>query len=57
MPIAVTGEPNQTVAIPNGSVILNEQRISADGITVNALRVIVTGVADVVVASATAGVH
>jgi hypothetical protein len=57
MPIAVTGEPNQTVAIPNGSVILNEQRISAGGITVNALRVIVTGVADVVVASATAGVH
>lgn len=57
MPVAVTGEPNQTVAIPNGSVILNEQRISASGITVNALRVVVHGVADVVVASATAGVH
>jgi hypothetical protein len=38
-------------------VILNEQRISAAGITVNALHVIVDGIADVVVASATAGVH
>jgi hypothetical protein len=57
MPIEVTGQPNQTVAIPNGRVILNEQRISAAGITVNALHVIVDGIADVVVASATAGVH
>jgi hypothetical protein len=57
MPIAVSGEPNQTVAIPNGRVILNEQRISAGGITVNALHVIVDGVADVVVASATAGMQ
>ena len=53
----MSGEPNQTVAIPNGRVILNEQRISAGGITVNALRVIVDGVADVVVASATAGMQ
>ena len=57
MPIEVSGQPNQTIAIPNGRVILNEQRISAGGITVNALRVIVNGVADVVVASATAGVQ
>lgn len=57
MPIAVSGEPNQTVAIPNGRVIVNEQRVSGGGITVNALHVIVDGVADVVVASATAGVQ
>ena len=57
MPIAVSGEPNQTVLIPNGRVILNEQRISGSGITVNALHVIVDGVADVVVASATAGLQ
>jgi hypothetical protein len=57
MPIAVTGQPNQTVAIPFGRVILNEQRLSGGSITVNALHVIIDGVADVVVASATAGVQ
>lgn len=56
VPVAVTGEPNQTVAIPNGRVILNEQSTSATGLTVNALHVIAAGV-DVVVASATAGVQ
>ena len=52
--IAVTGEPNQTVWIPGGQLVINEQRISATGATVNALHVTVTGVADIVVASATA---
>ena len=56
-PIAVTGAPNQAVWIPGGQVILNEQTISSTGaVVVNALHVVVTGVADVVVASATAGV-
>jgi len=55
-PIAVTGAPNQAVWIPGGQVILNEQTISSTGAVVNALHVVVTGVADVVVASATAGV-
>ena len=56
-PIAVTGAPNQAVWIPGGQVILNEQTISSTGAAVvNALHVVVTGVADVVVASATAGV-
>ena len=57
IPIAVSGQPNQTIAIPNGRVILNEQRLSASGLTVNALHVIVDGVADVVVATATAGIQ
>jgi hypothetical protein len=57
IPIAVSGQPNQTIAIPNGRVILNEQRLSASGLTVNALHVIVDGVADVVVAAATAGIQ
>jgi hypothetical protein len=56
-PIAVTGAPNQAVWIPGGQVIINEQTISSTGTAVvNALHVVVTGVADVVVASATAGV-
>lgn len=54
--IAVTGEPNQTVALPlGGKVVINEQT-SDGGITVNALHVVVPGVADVVISSAQAGV-
>lgn len=56
VPIGVTGAPNQTVAIPGGQMVINEQQVSASGITVNAVHVIVNGVADVVIASATAGI-
>jgi hypothetical protein len=56
-PIAVTGAPNQAIWIPGGQVIINEQTISSTGTAVvNALHVVVTGVADVVIASATAGI-
>lgn len=55
-PVNVTGDPNQTVAIPGGQMVINEQRVSPSGITVNALHVIVNGVADVVIATATAGI-
>lgn len=55
--IAVTGAPNQTINLPNGRVIINEQTSSGPGdITVNALHVTVDGVADVVIASAHADV-
>ena len=55
-PIPVTGNPNQTIGIPGGSVVLNEQRTLPDGtLVVNALHAIVSGVADVAVASAAAG--
>lgn len=55
-PIPVTGEPNQTIGIPGGVMVLNEQQTLPDGtIVVNALHAIVSGVADVAVASATAG--
>jgi hypothetical protein len=57
VPVAVTGEPNQTVAIPGGQMVINEQTISSTGTAVvNAIHVTVTGVADVVIASATAGI-
>jgi len=56
-PIAVTGNPNQTIWVPGGQVIINEQTISSTGTAVvNALHVAITGVADVVIASATAGI-
>ena len=56
LPIPVTGLPNQTVTIPGGRVVINEQQSSPTGIIVNALHVIVVGVADVVIASAKAGI-
>jgi hypothetical protein len=56
VPIDVTGDPNQTIAVPGGVVVINEQHVSPDGTTVvNALHATIAGVADVVVASATAG--
>jgi len=56
--ITVTGEPNQTVDLPVGRVVINEQSSSQDdsAITVNALHVVVTNVADVVISSAHADV-
>jgi hypothetical protein len=55
VPISLSGAPNQTVPIVGGVLILNEQQTGSTGALVNALHVIVTGVADVVIASATAG--
>ena len=55
--VFVTSGPNQTIAIPGGQVVINEQTIDSTGtITVNALHVTVTGVADVVIATAIAGI-
>jgi hypothetical protein len=55
--IEVTGLPNQTISIPGGRLVLNEQTASSSGTTVNALHATVFGVADVVIASATAGIR
>jgi hypothetical protein len=56
-PIAITGSPNQSVPIPGGQLVINEQTISSTGTAVvNALHVTVAGVADVVIVSATAGI-
>ena len=54
--IVVSGQPNETVFLPNGRVVINEQTSSGSGktgdITVNALHVVVDGIADVVISSA-----
>jgi hypothetical protein len=56
VPVPVTGAPNQTIGIPGGSLVLNEQKTLSDGtLLVNALHATVSGVADVIVASAMAG--
>lgn len=58
-PIVVSGEPNQTIDLPlgTGKIIINEQTSTRPGdVTVNALHVIVNGVADVVISSAHADV-
>jgi hypothetical protein len=57
IPVAVTGQPNQRVSIPGGQLVINEQTVSFNGTTVNALHARVLGVADVVIASATAGIR
>jgi|SRR5207253_4923946 len=57
VPIPVTGDPNQTIYIPGGLVVIDEQQTSATSTVVNALHVTVYGVADVVIGSATAGIY
>jgi hypothetical protein len=55
--ITVSGAPNQTVPLPVGEVIINEQMSHGAGdITVNALHVKVPGAADVIVSSAHADI-
>jgi hypothetical protein len=54
--IVVSGAPGQTILLPNGRVIINEQNSAPGDITVNALHIIVDGIADVVVASAHADI-
>jgi hypothetical protein len=56
VPVTVTGQPNQRIVIPGGQLMINERILSASGTTVNALHATVFGVADVVIASATAGI-
>jgi len=57
VPIAVSGDPNQVLYIVGGRVVINEQQSSLGGMVVNALHVIVDGVADVVIGSANAGIQ
>ena len=57
IPVAVTGTPNQIIAIPGGRIVLNEQTISSTGsAVVNAMHVTLNGIADVVLASAHASI-
>lgn len=55
-PVTVTSEPNQTHAVNNGKLIINQQTKVTNSITVTALRLVIDGKADVLVASAQAGI-
>ena len=57
VPVPVSGGANQTIYIPGGLVVINEQQTSPTSTVVNALHVTVYGVADVVIGSATAGIY
>lgn len=55
--VDVTGEANQTVAIPGiATVVINEQVVAAGEVMVNALRITILGGIDCVVASASIGI-
>ncbi|HEU4891325.1 MAG TPA: choice-of-anchor P family protein [Vicinamibacterales bacterium] len=53
-PVVITGEPNQTLILPGGRLVINEQQTSAAQSRVAALHLVIDGVADVIVASASA---
>ena len=54
-PVIITGEPNQSVSLPNGRIVINEQLLSDTSITVNAIHVVLDAGLDLVVASVRAG--
>ena len=54
VPVAVTGARNQRVDLIGGALLINEQRKNASGTVVNALHLTLDGIADVIVANATA---
>jgi hypothetical protein len=56
VPVVVTGAVNQTINLLGGRVVLNEQVPGSTGTVVNAIHLVVNGIADVVVASAAAGI-
>jgi len=56
-PVDVSGAPNQAIWVPGGQLVINEQTATPGGIVVNALHLVVDGVADVVLGSATAAVQ
>src|SRR2546428_3024223 len=55
--VDVSGAPDQTIAFPGGQLVINDQTATAGGIGRNALHLVVYGIADVVLGSATAAVQ
>jgi hypothetical protein len=60
IPVVVTGQPNQTLLVLDGQLVINEQINSGSGeagsITVNALHLTMSGGTDVILGSSRAGV-
>lgn len=55
LPIFATGEPDQRIDVLGGYLLINERHNAAGSAIVNALHIVISGRADVVIASATAG--
>ena len=56
VPVTVTGQPNQVISLIGGKIVLNEQQLTSNGgEVVNAVHVVLTGIADVVIGTASAG--
>ena len=59
-PVTVTGQPNQTIPLIGGEIIINEQVASQDSesacITVNALHIVLNGATDIVVSASHADI-
>ena len=56
--IAITGEPNQTIPLLLGKIVINEQLpFSKDGIRVRALHIVIYGIADIAVAESAAPLY
>lgn len=54
--VTVTGATNEVIPLLGGRIVLNEQQLTSDGtMVVNAIHITISGVADVVIASASAG--
>lgn len=56
-PVSVTGEPNQTILVPGGRVVINEQAVTDESITVTALHVVLGGLTDVAVSQTHSDIH
>jgi hypothetical protein len=59
-PVQISGKPNQTIPLPNGRIIINEQAKASTKtsghISVSALHIVIDGVADVALSEANAGI-
>ncbi|HLJ86694.1 MAG TPA: choice-of-anchor P family protein [Candidatus Angelobacter sp.] len=58
-PVIVTGAPNQTITLPLGlgSLVINEQISTANSITVNALHLTITAIADIIISHSEADIN
>jgi hypothetical protein len=59
-PVQISGKPNQTIPLPNGRIIINEQAKASTKtsghISVSALHIVIDGIADVALSEANAGI-
>src|SRR5437867_13296185 len=57
VPVDVSGAPNQAISFLGGRLVINEQTATAGVIVVNALHLVIDGIADVVLGSVTAAIQ